>query len=261
MGSNKLPYFPFYADDYLNDHAVMAMDADTEGCYIRLLARSWCNSTPGMIPEPLVNEMCGLHRVDQDRWGLVFKQLSAAFDLDSRPGNWVQRRMVAEYRNLTERLKARKRGADMTNAAKELTRSAYAQRALSVTVSGRRPAEEVEVEVEESKSKHLLADARRPRPAKRKSDPTEPPGFVRFYSAYPKKVARPPALRAWSRGGCEAKVDQILAGLDLHLPTWTEPKFIPYPASFLNQRRWEDKPDGAESRSWDQLFPNRRDIR
>jgi len=88
MGSNRLPYFPFYADDYLNDHGVMAMDADAEGCYIRLLARSWCNTTPGIIPVKLVPEMAGLHRITDELAPEMFIEACPGWD-----GNGHRRRL------------------------------------------------------------------------------------------------------------------------------------------------------------------------
>ena len=97
MAANPLPYFPFYVDDYLTDPAVLAMGADSEGCYIRLLARSWKSETPGVIDEALVPEMCALYRVPEVVRPTVLGQLAAAFDRDIE-GRWVQRRMVAEHR-------------------------------------------------------------------------------------------------------------------------------------------------------------------
>lgn len=110
MAVNRLPYFPLDVDDYLNDSAVMAMDADAEGCYIRLLCRSWRSQAPGRIPDRLVPEMAGMHRLEPDRVALVEAQLEAAFDLSSEPGFWIQRRMVIEYRRASTLTRARERG-------------------------------------------------------------------------------------------------------------------------------------------------------
>jgi len=41
MKSRKLPYFQFYADDYLSSPGVTTCDLVDEGIYIRLLAYSW----------------------------------------------------------------------------------------------------------------------------------------------------------------------------------------------------------------------------
>ena len=44
-------------------------------------------------------------------------------------------------------------------------------------------------------------------------------------------------------------VEAMLRALDWqkHLPEWTKDggQFIPYPATWLNARRWEDEPEGS----------------
>ena len=139
MPRNGLPFYRFNAADYLNDPAVMGMDADTEGCYARLLARSWNTATPGVIDAGLVPEMCGLHRLAEqyrilfqenplqvDAWDeapesiarfrqtAVLTQLAAAFDTESQPGFWVQKRMVTEHRYATNVLRAQIQGGRKT---------------------------------------------------------------------------------------------------------------------------------------------------
>jgi len=71
------------------------------------------------------------------------------------------------------------------------------------------------------------------------------PLFDAFWSSYPRKAGKPAAHRAWNRvRGSE--IPDIRDGLNLWKATeqWQKEggKFIPYPATFLNQRRWEDEP-------------------
>jgi uncharacterized protein YdaU (DUF1376 family) len=163
MPANRLPYFPFHVDDYLNDDAVMRMDADAEGCFIRLLARSWKTSTPGVIAKRLIHEMASMHRITDSmapmicemeyaigedgpgRWrrDQILDQMSEAFDIQETDEGevWIQRRMVAEYHKLTSGLQARQRGAEKTNARRSSSRSPR-----------RSPTEEVEVEGEQEES-------------------------------------------------------------------------------------------------------------
>lgn len=75
-------------------------------------------------------------------------------------------------------------------------------------------------------------------------------GFRAFAAAYPRKVAKQDALRAWRKLKPSSELaSRILAALERHKqqPKWlAEPQFIPYPASWLNGRRWEDEPEMAE---------------
>ena len=62
--------------------------------------------------------------------------------------------------------------------------------------------------------------------------------FETFYSSYPKKAAKPNARKAWDKNKCN--LEQVLPALEKHKKTWNDPQFIPHPATWLNQRRWED---------------------
>jgi hypothetical protein len=67
--------------------------------------------------------------------------------------------------------------------------------------------------------------------------------FECFYKAYPVKRSRVSAQRAWKKLN-EADRKRALDTLSAHVRFWdvagVEKQFIPYPATWLNQRRWED---------------------
>ncbi len=68
--------------------------------------------------------------------------------------------------------------------------------------------------------------------------------FEFFWKLYPKKVSRKPALQAWIRHNCDEKYDEIAKGLKEWMGSddWSDKKFIPHPATFLNQERWDSPP-------------------
>ena len=73
-------------------------------------------------------------------------------------------------------------------------------------------------------------------------------GFESFWAAYPRKVAKPAALKAYAKA-LRRLTDPdgpgvILAGLRRHLPAWedTEPDLVPHPTTWLNQDRFHDEP-------------------
>ena len=76
-------------------------------------------------------------------------------------------------------------------------------------------------------------------------------GFLLFWETYPKKRAKDKAWKAWQTNGCEARREEILSALSNHidLPEWLKDdgQFIPYPASWLNAKRWEDVIEGGKS--------------
>jgi hypothetical protein len=78
--------------------------------------------------------------------------------------------------------------------------------------------------------------------------------FDAFWSVYPRKVAKDDALRAFSkRNPDSALLAAMVAAVKAQSATedWTKDggKFIPYPATWLNDGRWTDEVTGPAKRS------------
>lgn len=72
--------------------------------------------------------------------------------------------------------------------------------------------------------------------------------FMEFYNQYPRKKSPTAAFKAWNKLSEE---DKVTAKKSLvrhkYLKQWKKDKtFIPHPATWLNQRRWEDEIDRKE---------------
>lgn len=69
-------------------------------------------------------------------------------------------------------------------------------------------------------------------------------GFLAFWAEYPKRVGKDAAAKAFGsamrRITTPDPLETILAGLRRALPGWDDPQFIPHPATWLNQGRWDD---------------------
>lgn len=82
-------------------------------------------------------------------------------------------------------------------------------------------------------------------PKIRKPKPAADPRFAVFWSDYPRKVARRAAEKAFARlDPSDELLAVVLAALARQKAAlWLEKEsqFIPYPASWLNGRRWEDE--------------------
>ena len=70
--------------------------------------------------------------------------------------------------------------------------------------------------------------------------------FDIFWDAYPRKVGKFKALKSWERlKPSYTLTDMIMTALEFHKKQegWNKEggKFIPHPATWLNQRRWEDE--------------------
>ncbi len=72
-------------------------------------------------------------------------------------------------------------------------------------------------------------------------------GFEQFWKAYPKRKAKDAAEKAWRTVGAgNGLLPAILAAVETQKSSvdWKreDGRFIPYPATWLNQRRWQDEP-------------------
>jgi hypothetical protein len=70
--------------------------------------------------------------------------------------------------------------------------------------------------------------------------------FNEFYTLYPRKQGRRAAEKSWQRLSSQEQQDAYDA-LSNHIEYWklkqTEKDFIPHPATWINQGRWEDELD------------------
>lgn len=89
----------------------------------------------------------------------------------------------------------------------------------------------------------------KPLPEKRREEKSNkdthaPDGFDVFWETYPKKVGKPAALKAYKSAKINGALSTVLDDVREKTGTeaWTKAKgqFIPNPATYLNQRRWED---------------------
>jgi uncharacterized protein YdaU (DUF1376 family) len=258
MPPNRLPYFRFDVQSYLTDPAVLSMSAEAEGCYIRLLCRSWQSDTPGRVPIEIAEELAGVHRVDVDKRPRVMLEVARAFTMDGEV--WVQKRMVAEFRRAIDELKRRKNGALVTNGKRW---SKVAQRSLSDSSAvGNR---EVEVEVIDSKDKTLVApdgaesvipaSKATPKATRVKKPEAEPPGFPAAYALFPRRDGRRAAAKAFSsalRRNPSYTSDDLLWAVGRFAERCRtegrEAQFTPMPATWLNQDRFREFFDETEDR-------------
>lgn len=74
------------------------------------------------------------------------------------------------------------------------------------------------------------------------------PTFDEFWAVWPKKVAKPDALRAWVKAVKNVSASLIVEAAILYRdnPSIPERKFIPYAATWLNRAGWDDElPSGG----------------
>ena len=89
------------------------------------------------------------------------------------------------------------------------------------------------------------------RKEKERQDNTEPvrqgQDFERFWEAYPRKAGKEEARKAFQRVDVPVGVLVDAISVQRKSAQWQKEggRYIPFPANWLNQRRWEDQPPGA----------------
>lgn len=214
----SIPYIPLYVADYEADTAHLSIEED--GAYTRLLRLCW--RTPGCsVPadrEWIMRRM----RVDHMTFTRVVEPIIAEF-FRTEKGRVFSPRLVAEYNRITET--SRKR----SDAGKK----------------GGRPAKQLKTnKTGESQAK---AKQKHPEPYPEpdiERPPIVPQGdFDEWWSAYPRKVGKGAARKAYAKAKAKADTQTILSNTHRFaaLMDGKEERFIPHPSTWLNQERWDDE--------------------
>ena len=82
--------------------------------------------------------------------------------------------------------------------------------------------------------------------------------FITFWNAYPRKAAKGRAEKAWTKINPDEQLTAVIVAAiqkATESAQWTKDdgKFIPHPATWLNDRRWEDEQgeSGSNRPDWD----------
>lgn len=71
--------------------------------------------------------------------------------------------------------------------------------------------------------------------------------FEKFWEAFPNKVGKDAALRAWLKREDRPEIAVILAAVEVYVRTKPSDRDWCNPSTWLNQGRWKDQPAGATS--------------
>ncbi len=81
----------------------------------------------------------------------------------------------------------------------------------------------------------------------RVDDPETIAAFEEWWQAYPRKVARPVAAKAYDRACTKASAAELLIGARAYAAARAgqDPRYTAHPATWLNGERWRDEPERA----------------
>ena len=255
------PAFPLYADDFLSGTAEMS--AEEVGAYIRLLCHQWAK---GGLPndEPRLARMAGL--IGSPSLGYVVAKFRPY------PDGCLRHPRLEAIRAEREAFKARQANSGAVGAERRWGKkpkdgdpNGDPNGKPMATPMAKTWPEDGSPSPSPSPNIPPIApqggqDAPDSPAATPKPDPEPTPkpkrqrakvplipadGFDTFWAAYPAKLAKTAAIRAWNAITPDAALaDRIVADVQARRNShdWTKDmgQFIPHPSTYLNQRRWED---------------------
>lgn len=222
--AKKAPSFPFYARDWLTDTELSECSPATRGIWMDLLSNMWLSPERGMLRDKTLTGLarmcrCTEHQMSEALQELSVTKTSRVTERDNKM-TVVNRRMWREEENRKshadrqERYRA-KQTASKSGAPVSRKNSAPASAFASASASAK------------------------------KTTPTDSADFLSFWEAYPRKVGKGAARRAW-KNATLPEVGVLVAAIELQQNSlqWRRDngQYIPHPSTWLNQERWLDEP-------------------
>jgi uncharacterized protein YdaU (DUF1376 family) len=232
------PSFPWYAKEWLT--STRGLSPAARGFYIDMLSLAWVNGGCEADADALRRSV----GAEKAEWRRAWPELEP---------RWP----VVDGRRLNTRLERVREEANAYAEAKRLAGQKGGRAKAERLADGKQtPSKAIAGDVANPSLASALAVSSSLRseeisPTPRKQKPTDTPDFLRFWDAYPRHKAKGDARRAWAKLKPDTDlVDTILAALAWQRKQhdWTKDggKWIPYPATWLNDEGWEDEhPDGA----------------
>lgn len=232
------PYLPLYVDDY--EAATAHLTAAEDGVYSRLLRLCW--RTPGCSLPNDHGWIARKIRVSAKDYDTVARPVIEEFFKLSR-GRLVQKRLKAEYddisRKKSARVKAGKKGGD----AKALKSNDIDASNATVLPAHAGAFPEPYPEPDTDRGQASVCDA------SAQSD------FEKWWKAYPNATAKPKAEAAYDAAvrviGAADAVAILAEGLERSKasPRWQDPTYTkPNPVTWLSEARWLDRHDQPDAK-------------
>lgn len=246
-------WYPMYQQRFDSSTADWPLEA--VGAYVRLMNHQW---DKGSIPDDLT-KLASLLRCTPSRLRTVLWVVNEKFAPvgDGRRQNAKLEEVRMEQLKkhggavIKGRLGAEKRWSKDSSANGSANGSATSQ-ANSPRYGNQRERESSEVSSPSAAPSENPGDtniARGLSPAAR--DALAALGFKAFWKAYPRKVGKRDAAKAWTQTGKERPpVAELLEALDRlkASPQWSRDggQFIPHPATWLRRGGWDDEPEATQ---------------
>lgn len=217
-------YYQFHIGDYTSHTRGLSLIEDL--AYRRLIDECYLGEKPLEGDASQVARQVGMHD-HSDAVGYVLNKFFAHSD-----GGWQHDRIDAEIAMFRDKTQKASRAGKLSAERRFNTGSTDVQHTLNERATTVQPT--------------ITHEPLTKNPPTPRAAPVDVSLFENFWSAYPRKVAKPEALKAWIKHKPDAELAAaIVKGLETakRSKDWLkdEGQFIPHPATWLNNRRWEDE--------------------
>jgi len=251
----RAPAFMLYVDDFLG--GTSEMSAEEVGGYIRLLCHQW---TKGGLPydEPRLGMMAGL--MGSPSLGYVIAKFTLCADGKLRHPRLEALRTERDA-FLTKQAESGREGAKKrweNRPANGNPNGEPMPNPLATPMANGCPNDSSPSPSPSPTNTHPLTptggvpvseppkeEPKAKRTRKQRGPNSIPEGFDEFWEAYPRKMAKGDAIKAWGQMDAGQHLAKILETVkaSAKLEAWTKDggRFVPFPATWLRAQRWEDE--------------------
>lgn len=227
----KAPAYQWFPKDAETDEAYRLMTCEELGVYERLRDCQWLE---GSLPAELekLSMLIG-HRMTVRRLEFIWPKIAPCFP-DDGTGRLANPRLEEQRTQLASYLATKK----LAGKAGGLAKAKQTASITKISPVAKRSSASATASPSASATAEVL--------------PLTPSAFERFWHAYPRKVGKDGARKAFERRHpTDALVAEMLAALDRqrHSADWRRDggQYIPHPSTWLNDGRWQDEPRLVES--------------
>jgi len=219
------PWMPFYVSDYLGDTSHLTQAE--HGAYFLLILYYWQH---GGLPDDDA-QLARVSHSTVEQWTEIRLVMAGLFR-----SKWRHKRIDAELRKADDIIK--KRSAAGKASAEQRANKASTGVPTNAQQVLRQP--HTPLPLQQEQETVSLRSTRHARPPKLEIDVIE---FTEtFWPAYPHKVGKPIALRAFRAARTRASLEQIMDGLIAYVDGKPFDRQWLNPSTFLNQDRFNDHP-------------------
>ena len=246
MKPKKTPFIkawlPWYGDDFYDSFTVKSMSLEEEAVYHRWLWAAWCDNRCSLpAEEGALRKISGGFIGDLSR-------LRSCWQLNEGDGRLYNERLLELWHEAME--KSRKNtAAVMTRYATIVPTNVATNDVTNTLRDGLRTRYHSESDSSSEQSSSSKTESKKKDTLLRKTKILRDGEFEEFWKVYPRKVGKKAALKAWRKAEDRPALDAILTSLKKATSSvdWTKDggQFIPYPATWINQARWDDEPRAA----------------